>query len=165
MFATQLPREGQPELVGKNLPLCLGRERSCEGARLVVADVHRHDALHLGGVPGREFVAEDAAPVVQQQRDGPARSDGLNDGTEQGGHVGQGGRTRGLVRVEARQREAHAAVSRLQRLDRAIPQPVGVRPAVDHQYGSRAVTLDEDVDALDSKRGMGHESVGEATRR
>ena len=43
-------------------------------------------------------------------------------------------------------------IATLEHIDGGIPQPIGVRPAVDHDDALRALAFDVDVDAPDGKR-------------
>lgn len=86
--AAQLPGQRQPQLVAGDLQQRLDRERSLIRTRVVVADVHRHHAAHPLRMTRGKLIAEDAAPVVQQQRDRLVGADGLHDGIEQRVHLG-----------------------------------------------------------------------------
>ncbi|MFT3818231.1 MAG: hypothetical protein QM750_11465 [Rubrivivax sp.] len=115
------PGQRQPELVAGDAQLGLGRQPGAVRARVGVADVDADHARHQRRVLLREVVAEDAAPVVQHQRDRRAAVGLQRHLVQQRGQLGQRMRAAFIVGREAGPREAHAAKARRQRGHRVVP--------------------------------------------
>src|SRR5262245_57988557 len=71
---TYLPGEREPHLVREHHELAFEAELRPMLARAGIADVHADDAFHELGMTHGELIAEEAAPVVQQQDDALARA-------------------------------------------------------------------------------------------
>jgi hypothetical protein len=101
-------------------------------------------------VAQRELVAEEAAPVVQQQSHRTATARALDHAVDQFDDLIERMDAARSARCEARQREADAAVVRLQHGDLRIPQALRIGPAVDQQDRLVTAPVDLDLDAVRS---------------
>ena len=129
--AANAPGDRKPHLVGQHHQLARGAYLGAVLARAAVADIHADYALDELRVAQGELVAEEAAPVVQEERHAPARAGLLDDAADGAEHlVERVGAPR--AEVEAREREADASVAALQGFGLPVPQGVGIGPAMDH---------------------------------
>ena len=143
------PRQGEPALIRHEHRLGGERERAEVRGRAGVADVDADDPGHACGLAHRELVAEEAAPVVEQEHHRPAGADGIHHRAQQVDHFRQWAGGARLAALEARPGEAHAAKALLERGDLPVPEAIGVGPAVQHHDRRRAFAVDEHVDAAD----------------